>query len=328
MKRRHFISLIGCAFALSLEVHAQEQTGKVRRIGYLSGSSLTSSPQLIEAFRQGLREHGWVAGQNILIEYRFAEGQYDRLPALAEQLVRLDVEVIVASATAASVAARNATSTIPIVMRGVGDPVGLGLVANLARPGGNVTGSSHTVGMETFGKQLELLKEAVPNVHRVAVLFNPANPAHVRGVDTVKGVARSLGLELLLQEARGPDEFDSAFAAMARDRAGAVLLIADAMFYAHLERLVELTLRGKLPSVFGVREEVEAGGFMSYGPNYAVQFHQAATYVDKILRGAKPADLPVEQPTKFELVINLRTAKALGITVPPTLLAQADEVIE
>jgi putative ABC transport system substrate-binding protein len=312
---------------LSLEAHAQERTPKVRRIGYL-GNSATSAPHLLEAFRQGLREHGWLEGQNILIEYRFAEGQYDRLPALAEQLVRLNVEVIVANATAATVAVRNATSTIPIVMRGVGDPVGLGLVASLARPGGNVTGSSHTVGMETFGKQLELLKEAVPDVHLVAVLSNPANPAHVRGIDTVKGVARSLGLELLLQEARGPDEFDSAFAAMARERAGALLIVADSMFYSHQVRLIELALRGQLPCVQGSREEVEAGGFMTYGPNLAAQFHQSATFVDKILRGANPAELPVEQPTKFELVINLRTAKALGITLPPTLLAQADEVIE
>jgi putative ABC transport system substrate-binding protein len=326
--RREFTSLIGGAFALSPEAHAQERTPKVRRIGYLAGGSPTSNPHFFETFRQGLRELGWVEGQNILIEYRSADGQYDRLPALAEQLVRLNVEVIVGSPTAAAVAARNATSTIPIVMRSGGDPVGLGLIASLARPGGNVTGLSYTVGTETIGKGLELLKEAVPDVHLVAVLSNPANPVHGLSVDTVKGVARSLGLELLLQEARGPDEFDGAFAAMARDRVGALLVVADAMFNVHEVRLVEFILRGQLPSMHGFREEVEAGGFMSYGPNFAAQFRQAATYVDKILRGAKPADLPVEQPTKFELVINLRTAKALGITLPPTLLAQADEVIE
>jgi putative tryptophan/tyrosine transport system substrate-binding protein len=328
MRRREFISLLGGAAAWPLGARAQERTPKIRRIGYLTGASSTNNPRLAEAFRQGLREHGWVEGQNILVEYRFADGQYDRLPALAEQLVRLDVEVIVTLATAATVAARNATSTIPLVMWGVGDPVGQGLVASLARPGGNVTGLSYTVGMETFGKGLELLKEAVPHVHVVAVLSNPANPAHVLSVDALKGVARSLGLELLLQEARGPDEFDGAFAAMARERAGALLVVADAMFNSHLVRLVELALRGRLPSMHGFREQVEAGGFMSYGLNLAAQSRQAATYVDKILRGAKPADLPVEQPTKFELVINLRTAKALGITLPPTLLAQADEVIE
>jgi len=281
-----------------------------------------------EVLREGLREFGWVESQNIITEYRYADGQYDQLAELADELVRLRVEVIVANATAATVAARKATATIPIVMRGVGDPVGLGLVASLAHPGGNVTGLSHTVGMETFGKQLEFLKEAVPKVGVVAILSNPANPVHVRAVDTIKGVARSLGLELLLQEARGPKGFDSAFAAMASGRAEALLVVADTAFFSDLARLVELALRARLPSVLGSREEVEAGGFMSYGPNLASQFRQAATYVDKILRGTKPADLPVEQPTKFELVINLRTARALGLNVPPTLLARADEVIE
>jgi putative ABC transport system substrate-binding protein len=250
------------------------------------------------------------------------------LPDLAAELVRLKVDIIVATPTPAAVAARNATRTIPIVMRGVGDPVGLGLVESLARPRGNVTGLSYTVGTETIGKGLELLMEAVPSVRRVAVLSNPANPIHAHGVDSVKAVARSLGLQLQLLEARGPEGFDGAFAAMTRERAGALLVIADSMFDSHKARLGDLAVKSRLPSMHGYREVVEAGGLMSYGPSFPPQFRQAATYVDKILKGAKPGDLPVEQPTKFELVINLKTAKALGLTIPPSLLLRAGEVIE
>src|SRR6266540_4978916 len=302
--------------------------GKVYRIGYLSPSSATNVSCFTEAFRQGLRELGWVEDQNIVIEYRFAEGQFDRLPDLAAELVRLKVDVVVAIPTPAAVAAKNATATIPIVMANVGDPVGLGLIASLARPGGNVTGLSYSVGMETFGKSLELLKTAVPEVRRVAVLSNPANPAHALAISSLKVAAPSLRLELQFLAARGPNDFDGAFGAMAKGRAGAVLVAADSLFHFHRARLANLTTKHRLPSMHGLREIVEAGGLMSYGPDTTYQIWHAATYVDKILKGAKPADLPVEQPTKFEVVINLKTAKALGLTIPPSLLQRADEVIE
>jgi putative ABC transport system substrate-binding protein len=328
MERRTFLGILGSGLLAAPLMAEAQPAGKLYRIGYLAGGSATANPSFAEAFRQGLRELGWVEGQNIAIEYRFAEGRLDRLPDLAAELVRLKVDIIVATPTPAAVAARNATRTIPIVMRGVGDPVGLGLVERLARPGGNVTGLSYTVGTETIGKGLELLMEAVPSVGRVAVLSNPANPIHAHGVDSVKAVARSLGLQLQLLEARGPEGFDGAFAAMTRERAGALLVIADSMFDSHKARLGDLAVKSRLPSMHGYREVVEAGGLMSYGPSFPPQFRQAATYVDKILKGAKPGDLPVEQPTKFELVINLKTAKALGLTIPPSLLLRAGEVIE
>jgi putative tryptophan/tyrosine transport system substrate-binding protein len=226
------------------------------------------------------------------------------------------------------VAAKNATGTIPIVMWGVGDPVGLGLIASLARPGGNVTGLSFSVGMDTFGKGLELLKEAVPRIRRVAILSNPANPAHALAISNVKAAAPSLGVQLELLEARQPHQLDGAFAAMAKGRAEALLVVSDSMFVIHRARLADLAAKNRVPSMYGVRENVDAGGLISYGPSTVAASRRAAAFVDKILRGAKPADLPVEQPTEFELVINLKTAKALGLTVPPSLLARADHIIE
>jgi len=320
-------ALAGTLLAAPLAAEAQ-QAGKVHRIGYLTGGLSTDRPHLIEAFRQGLRELGWVEGQNIIIEYRYAEGRFDRLPDLAAELVRLKVDIIVAVATPASAAAKNATGTIPIVGISLGDPVGTGLIASLARPGGNVTGVSYSVGVETIGKGLELLNEIVPNVRQVAILSNPGNPLHAPAVRDVKVAARSLGVQLQLLEARGPTEFDGAFAAMAKERVGGLFVVADTMFNLHRARLVELAAKSRLPAAYGTRDAVEAGGLMSYGPSLPDLFRRGATYVDKILRGAKPADLPVEQPTKFELVINLKTAKALGLTIPPSLLARADEVIE
>ena len=305
-----------------------QPTGKVHRIGYLSGSSATAVLRFVEGFRQGLRDLGWVEGQNIVIDYRFAEGRFDRLPDLAAELVRLKVEVIVAGPTPPAVAAKNATGTIPIVMYAVGDPVGQGLVASLARPGGNVTGLSFTVGSETFGKGLELLKETVPEVRRLAVLSNPANASHALAIENVKVAARSLGVQLQLLEARGPEEFEGAFAAMAKERVAALLVPTDPVFFLHRARLAELAAKNRLPSVHSLREYVEAGGLMSYGPSLLDLLRRAATFVDKILKGAKPADLPVEQPTKFELVINLKTAKALGLTIPQSLLLRTDQVIE
>jgi len=325
--------LIGLAVILTfslafapLAVEAQ-QAGKIYRMGYLYSGSATSSPRGPEAFREGLRELGWVEGRNIVIDYRFADGRFDRLPDLAAELVRLKVNVIVAWPTPPAIAAKNATATIPIVMIGVGYPTELGLIASLARPGGNVTGLSFNVGGE-ISKGVELLKETLPRVRRVAILSNPANPGHANAVSIVKAAARSLGMQLQLLEAREPDQLESAFAAMAKARVEALLVVTDSMFISQRARLVDLADKNRMPTMFGVREFVDAGGLMSYGVSVSDLMRRAAAYVDKILKGAKPADLPVEQPTKFELVINLKTAKALGLTIPQTLLQRADQVIQ
>jgi putative ABC transport system substrate-binding protein len=310
--------------AAPLAVEAQ-QAGRVYRIGYLSFSSPASNPHLIEAFRQGLRELGWVEGQNITIDARFAEGRSDAVSDLAAELVRLKVDIIVVTATQAALAAKNATKTIPVVMANAGDPVGVGLVASLARPGGNITGMSR---VDTFGKALELLKEIAPDVRRVAILSNPANASHQPNIREVNVAARSLGVQLQLLEARGPDEFDAAFAALSKERAGALLVLPDSVFNRHRARVTGLAAKNRLPSMYGTSEWVKAGGLISYGLHLPDVFRQSATFVDKILKGAKPADLPVEQPTKFELVINLKTAKALGLTIPPSVLARADEIIQ
>ena len=305
-----------------------EQPGKVFRIGILANVPLTDpeGARLWGAFIQGLRELGYVEGQNITIEWRVSEGKYERLPDLAAELVRLKVDVIVAPAAQNPLAAKQATRTIPIVMTGTGDPVGSGLVASLARPGGNVTGLS-TLTPEIVGKQLELLKEIVPRVSRVAVLWNPTNPSHPLLLGEAKVAARSLGVQLQIPEARGPDEFEGAFAAMTRERAGALLVLTDGMFLLHQRRIMDLVATSRLPAMYGLRRQVDAGGLMAYGPSLRDSFRRAATYVDKILKGTKPGDLPVEQPTKFELVINLKTAKALGLTIPQSILIRADEVI-
>lgn len=327
-------SLAKLSFVLAVSVLAApftanaQPTGKVYRIGYLTGGSTTSAARNVDAFREGLRELGWVEGQNIVIEYRYAEGRFDRLPDLAAELVRLKPDVIAAGPTPPVVAAKNATATIPIVMMSAGDPVAVGLVANLARPGGNVTGVSFAFGMELYGKDLELLREAIPKLHRVAILWNPANPAQALAVNNVKTAARSLGVQVQPLEARGPEQFDGAFAAMAKERADAFLVVPDSMFNSNRARLAELAAKSRLPSMYGYREHVEAGGLMSYGPSIAAGSRRAAFFVDRVLKGAKPGDLPVEQPTKFELVINLKTARALGLTIPQSLLLRADEVIE
>jgi putative ABC transport system substrate-binding protein len=326
MKRREFIVVIAGALAWSARVLAQQPTQKVSRIGVLTGVS-AESPTL-KAFQQGLRELGWIEGQNILVEYRFAEGQVERLPALAAELVRLKVDVIAAGPTPPALAARSATGTIPIVMLGAADPVELGLVASLAQPGGNVTGLAWSVDLEIIGKGLELLKEIIPNLSVAAILLNPANPAQARAITVLQRVAPSLGVQLHLFEARDPNDLDGGFAAMAKQRVQAVLVVAEALFVEQRARLAELEAKYRLPSMHGLRINVEAGGLMSYGPSTTDIWRRAASFVDKILRGAKPADVPVEQPTKYELLINLKTGKAMGITVPPMLLARADEVIE
>jgi putative ABC transport system substrate-binding protein len=324
---RLVLTVILAIALLAAPLAEAQQAGRVYRIGYLSYSSPASNPHLREAFRQGLRELGWVEGQNITIDSRFAEGRSDAVSVLAAELVRLKVDIIVGTSTQATLAAKNATKTIPVVMV-AGDPVGLGLIASLARPGGNITGVSQGVGVDALGKELELLKEIAPDVRRVAVLSNPANALHQLAIREVNVAARSLGVQLQLLEARGPNEFDGAFAAMSKERAGALLVLPDSVFQRHRARVTGLAAKNRLPAMYGVSEYVKAGGLISYGPNLRDLFRHSATFVDKILRGATPADLPVQQPTKFELTINLKTAKALGLTIPLSVLARADEIIE
>ncbi len=314
--------------AVPLTPVAAQPPEKVPRVGVLHPRTRSDASPQTDAFLQGLRELGWVEGKTVVVEYRWAEGRSDRLPDLVADLVRLKVDVILAGSTAVAVTAKNATGTIPIVMATGGDPVGLGLVASLARPGANITGLSFSVEMETAGKGLELLKETVPHLRRVAVLSNPANPAHGLAIRHLKVAARSLSVQLQLLEARGPSEFDSAFAAMARERAQVLFVVLDPFFGIHRAQLRVLAARSRLPAMYGSREYPEDGGLMSYGPDYRESFRRAATYVDKILKGAKPADLPIEQPSRFELVINMKTAKALGLTIPQSLLLRADQVIE
>jgi putative ABC transport system substrate-binding protein len=306
-----------------------QQAGQAARIGYLA-ANLTVSPHMNEAFRQGLRDLGYVDGRSVVIEYRDAEGKYDRLPALAAELVALKVDVIVAADTPAALAAKQATRTLPIVFIGAGDPVTIGLVTSLARPGGNVTGLS-LLAPDLVGKRLELLKQAVPGVGRVAALWQPGFVGERTEKDMLKEVevaARALRVQLQYVEARGPADFDRAFSDMTRARADALTVLGSAMFANERRRVVDLAAKNRLPGVYGFREYVDAGGLMAYGPNVADLFQRAAIYADKILKGAKPGDLPVEQPTKFELVINRKTAKALGLTIPPSVLGRADQVIE
>jgi putative ABC transport system substrate-binding protein len=329
MDRRRFL-LTSLAGVLAAPLAAEAQpAGKVPRTGYLSPGFATDPmrERFLEAFRQGLRELGYVEGQNIAIESRWAEGKDDRLPALAADLVRSKVDVIVAETGAATRAVQLTTRTIPIVMTLVNDPVGSGLVASLARPGGNVTGLT-VMSPDLAGKQLQLLKEVVPKVSRVAVLRNPDNPAATAMLREAEAAARALGMRLQTLEARNPPEIDSAFAAMTRERAGALLILPDGVFLSQRSQIAELAVKRLLPSIRQSSAFPEAGGLMSYGANYLDLERRAATFVDKILKGAKPADLPVAQPTKFELVINLRTAKAIGLTIPPALLQRADQVIE
>ena len=301
---------------------------KVHRIGFLASGGATASASLVEAFRLGMREHGWIEGRNIVVDYRFAEGAFDRLPALAAALVRQPVDLIMATPSPAAVAAGRATSTIPIVMASVADPVRLGLVTSLARPGGNVTGTTYSFELDIFAKQLQLVREALPALSRVAVLSNPASPSQAQVVQSLQSAGRSMGLTLQLLEARAPEEFERAFAAMAQARAEAVLVASDSLFGTYAEQIGALLLRQGLPSVNGARANIEAGGLLLYGPNIPHTVWQATAHVDKILRGAAPSELPVQQPVKFDLVVNLKTARALGIVLPPSLLLRADQVIE
>lgn len=311
---------------LAAVLAAAQPVVTVPRVGYL-GSANASNKQ-IDAFRDGLRELGWVDGKNISVEYRFAEGRFERLPALAAELVQLRVAVIVAGPTPPALAARNATGTIPIVIWGVADPVLMGLIESHARPGKNVTGTTFAFGTDIYTKELELLKEAVPTLRRVGVLSNSANPGNVLAVKGVKATAESMGLSVQSVEVRASEEFEAAFDTLVKARAQAVLVIPDSLFGANAKKLAPVVAKSRLPSMFGTRTNVDAGGLMSYGPDLTNLNRQAAIYVDKILRGAKPAELSVEQPTTFALVINLKTAKALGLTIPQSLLLRASEVIQ
>jgi putative tryptophan/tyrosine transport system substrate-binding protein len=328
MDRRAFLAGAVALLAAPLAAEAQ-QAGKVPRIGYLA-TNLAAALHLLEAFRQGLRDLGYVEGRNLVIEYRSAEGKPERLPALAAELVALKVDVIVAPGTLGALAAKQATRTLPIVFPVAVDPVTSGIVTSLARPGGNVTGLSF-FGPELVGKCLEQLKQAVPGVSRVAVLWQPGGLGERTEKDMLKGAevaAPALGVRLQFVEARGREDFDRAFSDMTRARAGALSVLGSVMFVNERRRLVDLAAKNRLPAVYAQREFVDAGGLMSYGADVADLSRRAAKYVDKILKGAKPGDLPIEQATKFELVINLKTAKALGLTIPPALLLRADQVIE
>jgi putative tryptophan/tyrosine transport system substrate-binding protein len=327
--RRAFIgTLAGGLLAAPLAARAQ-QAAKVYQLGLLGGSPPNSPGGRVawEGFFQGMRELGYVEGQNILVEGRFYGDHTERLPALAADLVRIKVDVIVAGTAPAPEAAQRATSTIPIVMAAHNNPVGSGLVASLAKPGKNVTGLS-TLGPELAGKRLQLLKEVIPGVSRVAVLSNPTDTSQANLLRDTQVAARSLKVRLQVLGARVPSDFAGAFSAMTKERAGGVIIITSSMFYDQRTRIAELAARSRLPAIYSAKDFAEAGGLMAYGVNLGESFRRAATYVDKILKGARPADLPVEQPTKFDLVINLKAAKALGLTIQPSLLQRADEVIQ
>jgi putative ABC transport system substrate-binding protein len=308
---------------------AAQRAEPVPRIGYLrSGSAASQRGQhLQDVFRQGLRELGWVEGQNIAIEERWAEGRPERFPALAAELVRLSVDVLVGGGNQAIQALRHATSTIPIVMAVSSDPVGVGLVTSLARPGGNITGVSIQAA-EVGGKRLELLKEAVPRASRVAALWNASDASKASELHDTQVAAHALGMTLYSAEVRGPNDFDRAFAVILRERPDVLLTFSDPLTLNHQRRIVDFAARHRLPLMSEAKEFAEAGGLMTYGASLPALVRRAAYYVDRILKGSKPADLPVERPTKFELVLNLKTAKALGITMPPSLLLLADEVIQ
>jgi putative ABC transport system substrate-binding protein len=326
MRRRDFITLIGGAATGWPLVARAEQPATVARIGYLGLGPASALSSRVEALRAGLRDLGWVEGKNLLFEFRWADN-VDQLPSLAADLVRMKVDVIFATSSTQVEAARQATKTIPIVFATHADPIGSGHVASLPRPGGNITGLSELT-TEIDAKALEILKEVVPHSTRIGVLWNPTTPSQVPGLQSVKAAGERLGLALSIVSTATAEDFDAAFASIARENVGGVFVMPAPVTVSFRARLAELALKRRLPTIFGNKENVVAGGLMSYGVDRNDLTRRAALYIDKILKGAKPADLPVEQPTRFELVINLKTARALGIEIPPTLLARADEVIE
>jgi putative ABC transport system substrate-binding protein len=327
-RRKLLIALGASAIAEPFGVFAQQQ-GKVWRVGFLGMRlSTASNPNAsYDAFVQGMRELGYVEGKNLVIESRIADGKAERLPGLAAELVQLNVDVILAAGVQPTSAAQKATTTIPIVMGNSNDPVGSGFVASLARPGGNITGLSNLIG-DLGPKHFEMLRSMTPKLSRVAILVNPTNSGHATILKTVQSAAQKSGVKILPVQARNPQEIESAFLTMARENAGAIIVANDLLFNQRRRQIAELAVKNRLASVAAVREYVEAGGLMSYGPNFVELYRRAATYVDKILKGANPGNIPVEQPTKFELFINRKTAKALGLAIPQSLLISANRVIE
>ena len=324
--RRRFVGAL--AVTAVVPFSGAQPAGKVYRIGYIQTATPDEQAHLTKAFEDALRELGYVEGRNVVFERRFAWGKQERLPELTAELVRLNVDVIMTGGNPVIAAVKQASSTIPIVMGASRDPVGAGFIASLARPGGNITGLTNDTGLEIVGKYLELLKEVVPNASRVALLLNPTPPGAANYRKATEIAAKSLGLSLQIVEARGRDEFEGAFATMARERADAVVVQSDPIFFTARKQIVDLATKYRLPAVFHAREFVEIGGLMSYGGSLDYQFRRAAVYVDKILKGAKPGDLAVEQSAKIDLVINRKTARTFGLTIPGELLLRADQVIE
>jgi putative ABC transport system substrate-binding protein len=326
MTRREFITLLGGAAAWPLVAHAQ-QSAKVRRIGFLGNSTEALEANLVGPFREGLREFGYEEGRNVEIEYRWAQGEYKRFPALIAELITAKVEVIVTAGTPASLAVKKATSSIPLVMIAVGEPVATGLVTSLARPGGNITGVT-SISPEIEGKRLELLREVVPTVSYIAVLWNAGSPVQVIQERETKAAAQALAMKMLSLGVRTLEEIEEAFAAILRERPAALFVLADRLFLHHRQRIMDFATQQRLPGVHAYRELVEVGGLMSYGPSYAGMHKRAAYFVDRILKGSNPGELPVERPATFELVVNVKAAKALGLTIPPTIILRASTVIE
>jgi putative ABC transport system substrate-binding protein len=327
MRRREFIAVLaGSAATWPLAVQAQ-QVGRTPRIGFLGNSTAALEANLVGPFRDGLREHGYEEGRNTVIEYRWAEGKYERFPALVAELLAAKVDVIVTAGTPATLAVKNATTSVPLVMVAVGDPVGTGITQSLARPGGNITGLS-SIAPDLEGKRLELLREVVPKLAYVGMFFNPSNLFHTVSMQNAHTAAEALRIKLLPLTVRLSQDLDGAFAIIVKEKPDALLVLADRVFLHERKRMMDFALQHRLPNANAHKEMVEAGGLMSYGPSYEDMHRRAADYVDKILKGAKPGDLPIQQPTKFDLKVNLKAAKALGLTVPPKLLFTADEVIE
>ena len=326
LRKLVIITLALGILAAPLPVDAQ-QKANIYRIGFLGNSTAALEANLVGPFRDGLRDLGYVEGRNVVIEYRWAEGKYERFPALIAELIALKVHVIVTAGTPATLAVKKATTSVPLVMIAVGDPVGTGIIATLARPGGNITGLT-SISPELDGKRLELLREVVPKISHIAVLWNPASPLQVVAERGTQAAARVLGMKVLSLGVRTPEELENAFAVIARERPGALLVLADRLFLHHRARIMDFAAQNRLPGVHAYRELVEVGGLMSFGPSYEGMHRRAAYFVDRILKGAKPADLPVEAPTTFELVINLKTTKALGLTIPQSVFLRATEVIQ
>jgi len=330
MSRRQFLSLLGGAALLplaGLDRARAQQPSKLRRIGFLGNSTAALEANLIGPFRQGLRDLGYQEGRNIQIEYRWAEGSYQRFPALVGELLAQKVELIVTAGTPATLAIKRATTSVPLVMIAVGDPVGNGIVPSLARPGGNITGLS-SIAPELEGKRLELLREIVRSISHVAVILNPTNPFHVASMKQARDAAAAMRIKLLVLQVAKTEDLDGAFDGILKEKPEALLILADRVFLHNRKRIMDFATANRLPTILPYRELVEAGGLMSFGPSYEDMHRRAAIYVDKILKGAKPGDLPVELPTKFDLRVNLKAAKKIGVTIPEAFLLRADQVIE